>query len=158
MDDKISESRASEATAGGHTEGFSIELERIQDYEFRVKFDKDQYQALITDEPQPIGKDKAPNASRLLAAAVGNCLSASLLFCTERTRANIKSLKANVKVEHGRNEHGRLRIGKIDVEIIPEVDEADRAKLERCLGKFEDFCVVTQSVRKGIDISVTVKT
>jgi uncharacterized OsmC-like protein len=161
MEDKTPQDSGSETKGGGSASAapghFSIELERIQDYEFRVKFDKGQYQEVMTDEPPPIGKDKAPNASRLLAAAVGNCLSASLLFCAERSRANIKSLRATVNVQHARNEHGRLRIGKIDVEIIPEVDETDRAKLERCLGKFEDFCVVTQSVRQGIDVSVSVK-
>jgi hypothetical protein len=27
---------------------------------------------------------------------------------------------------------------------------------ERCLGQFEDFCVVTESVRRGIPVAVTV--
>jgi uncharacterized OsmC-like protein len=157
MEEKSSQGHAPGAKEETHADGFSIELERIHAYEFRIKFDKEQYQELITDEPQPIGKDMAPNASRLLAAAVGNCLSASLLFCAEKARANIKSLRARVKLEHGRNERGRLRIGKIDVEIIPEVDEAERSRFHRCLDKFEDFCVVTQSVRQGIDISVSVK-
>jgi len=157
MEDKLSQGRTPEAKEGTHADAFSIEFERIQDYEFRIKFDKEQYQELITDEPQPIGKDMAPNASRLLAAAVGNCLSASLLFCAEKARANVKSLRAHVTLEHGRNERGRLRIGKINVEIVPEVDEIDRSKLQRCLDKFEDFCVVTQSVRQGIDVSVSVK-
>ena len=157
MEDNLSRGQASEAKAGSHAEGFSIEIERIQDYEFRVKFDKEQYPELITDEPQPIGKDKAPNASRILAAAVGNCLTASLLFCTEKSRANVKNLRTKVKVENARNERGRLRIGKIGVEIFPVVDEQDRPKLQRCLDKFEEFCVVTQSVRHGIDVSVSVK-
>ena len=28
--------------------------------------------------------------------------------------------------------------------------------MERCLGQFEDFCVVTQSVRQGIPVTVEV--
>ena len=55
---------------------FSITMDQIEDYHFRVTFDKDQYPDLLTDEPAPIGRDSAPNASRLLAAAVGNCLCA----------------------------------------------------------------------------------
>jgi uncharacterized OsmC-like protein len=157
MEDKLSQGPAAEAKEGTHADGFSIEIERVRDYEFRIRFDKEQYQELMTDEPQPIGKDKAPNASRLLAAAVGNCLGASLLFCAEKARANVKNLRARIRLEHGRNERGRLRIGKINVEIVPEVDNADLSKLQRCLDKFEDFCVVTQSVRQGIDISVSVK-
>ena len=136
---------------------FSISLDCIEDFEFRVKFDKAQYQDLVIDEPPPVGRDKGPNPSRLLAAAVGGCLSASLLFCARKLRLNMTGLHTDVKVRHMRNENGRLRIGNIDVEISPAIEKPDEQKLRRCLELFEDFCVVTQSVRKGIDISVAVK-
>ncbi len=136
---------------------FSISLDCIQDFEFRVKFDKELYQDLMIDEPPPVGNDRGPNPSRLLAAAVGGCLSASLLFSARKLRLNMSGLHADVKVQHKRNEKGRLRIGSISVEIIPRIEEPDDQKLARCLELFEDFCVVTQSVRNGIDVSVAVK-
>jgi uncharacterized OsmC-like protein len=136
---------------------FSVSLDCIQDFEFCVKFDKAQYPDLIIDEPPPVGQDKGPNPSRLLAAAVGGCLSASLLFCARKLRLDMPGLHAEVRVRHTRNEKGRLRIGNIDVEIAPCIKEPDEQKLRRCLELFEDFCVVTQSVRKGIDVSVAVK-
>jgi len=137
---------------------FSITLEQVQDYEFRVKFDKAQFQELMLDEPPPLGRDTAPNASRLLAAAVGNCLSASLAFCAQKSRFQLQAMNTRVDVSIARNEKGRLRIGKIDVEIEPRFDQADADKAKRCLGLFEDYCTVSQSVRAGIPISVTVKT
>lgn len=136
---------------------FSISIDCIQDFEFRVKFDNPLYQDLLMDEPPPVGQDHAPNPSRLLAAAVGGCLSASLLFSARKLRLNMQGLHSDVTVQHTRNEKGRLRIGKISVEIIPNIEEPDPQKLQRCLDLFEDFCVVTQSVRKGIDVSVAVK-
>jgi len=36
------------------------------------------------------------------------------------------------------------------------VGEEDVARLERCASLFEDFCVVTESVRKGIPVNVSV--
>ncbi len=135
----------------------TITIDQIQDYQFRVTFDKEQYPELLMDEPPPVGHDTGPNPSRLLAASVGNCLTASFLFSARKVRANIKSLHTTVKVWNARNEQGRLRLGKIKVEIVPKFDPADAAKIERCIGLFEDYCVVTQSVRTGIDISVAVK-
>lgn len=41
--------------------------------------------------------------------------------------------------------------------IEPVVDEAQHARMRRCLELFEDFCVVTQSVRNGIEVDVTVE-
>ena len=136
---------------------FSISLDCIQDMEFRVRFDKPSYQDLLIDEPPPAGKDSAPNPTRLLAAAVGGCLSASLLFSSRKLRLNMQGMHAEVAVQHTRDENGRLRIGKIDVEITPTIEEPDPQKYQRCLSLFEDYCTVTQSVRKGIDVSVTVK-
>jgi uncharacterized OsmC-like protein len=135
----------------------TITMDQIQDFQFRVTFDKEQYHELLMDEAPPLGQDSAPNPSRLLAAAVGNCLSASFLFSARKVRANLNSLHTTIKVWYARNEKGRLRIGKIEVEIEPKFDAADAEKIARCIGMFEDYCVVTQSVRTGIDISVTVK-
>jgi uncharacterized OsmC-like protein len=57
-----------------------------------------------------------------------------------------------------RNERGRLRIAGVQVEIDPQFAAGGADKAARCLEVFEDYCLVTQSVRKGIPIEVTVKT
>ena len=51
----------------------------------------------------------------------------------------------------------RLRITGLDVNIHPDIDEDDKDKLEKCLDIFEDYCVVTQSIRNGIDVNVDVE-
>ena len=109
------------------------------------------------DEPQPLGEGVGPNAARVLAAAVGNCLSASALFCLRRARIEVVSMHTEVNATLTRNEAGRARIGGIDVRIAPEVAEADVSRMKRCLEIFEDYCMVTESVRKGIDVGVTVE-
>ena len=145
--------------SGNSGEGgrFNISMDCVQDYRFHVRFDKERYADLQMDEPPPLGGDSGPNASRVLAAAVGNCLSASLLFCARKARANIEGLHTEVGVALARNENGRLRIRKIEVSIEPRLSTGDKGKVQRCLELFEDYCVVTQSIRDGVDVSVTVK-
>jgi len=135
---------------------FNVAIERIDGYEFRVRFDKEQYPELLMDEPAPLGNDSAPNAARVLAAAIGNCLSASLAFCLSRAKVELLDLKSDVRVELVRNEAKRLRIGKVDVTLHPTLATPDA--LDGCLGVFEDFCIITQSVRQGIDVHVHVDT
>lgn len=137
---------------------FAITIDQIQDYQFRVKFDKEQYPDLVLDEPPPLSRDTAPNASRILAAAVGNCLAASFLFSTRKLRVELEKVRATVKVWYVRNDKGRLRIGRMKVEIDAKFAAgADPEKVERCRAIFEDYCVVTQSVRNGIPISVELR-
>jgi uncharacterized OsmC-like protein len=136
---------------------FTIDMEQIEDYAFRVRFDKEQFPPLDMDEPVPLGKESGPNASRVLAAAIGNCLSASLLFCARKGRVKIGPIRTKITVRTARNERKRLRIAGVRVEIDPQVAEPDRQQALRCLDLFEDYCVVTQSIRQGIPVEVTVK-
>ena len=145
-----------ESRKKGEGHEFTIGMDLVRDYCFRVRFDKDHYPELLMDEPPPLGGDSGPSASRVLAAAVGNCLSASLLFCARKARVDVQGVRTDVTVHFTRNERGRLRIGKIDVGIEPLLNAADKYKAQRCLELFEDYCVITQSVRSGIEISVNV--
>ncbi len=135
---------------------FSIEIEQIQDYEFRIIFDKPQFEEWRLDEPPPLGRDSGPNPARALAAAIGNCLSASLLFCARKAKVELGPIRTRVTTEIVRNERGRMRIGKVAVHIDPGVKDEDRERALRCLDLFEDYCVVTQSVRTGVDVEVDV--
>jgi uncharacterized OsmC-like protein len=132
---------------------FTLTLIRQQDYQFNVQFDLAGVPELQIDEPAPLGTGAGPNASRLLAAAVGNCLSASLLFCLGKFKQDPHEVTAKVKGEMVRNEQGRLRVGGLSVEIRLE-QKVER--LAHCAEQFEEFCVVTDSVRKGIPVSVRV--
>lgn len=134
---------------------FTIDLER--DYRFIVDFDEDGVEQLLLDEPPPLGEGAGPNAARILAASVGNCLSASALYCLRRARVEVHAMRTTVSGSLQRNETGRLRIGTIAVRIEPTVADSDRPRMRRCLELFEDFCVVTQSVRAGIDVDVSVE-
>ena len=137
--------------------GFRVDLEREENYRFRVTFDREGASELLMDEPEPMGEGRGPNAARVLGAAIGNCLSASLLFCLGKSRVETGAVRTVVQGTIVRNEDGRLRIGKISVEIDPEIGEGQSDRIQRCLGLFEDYCIVTQSVRNGIEVDVTVK-
>ena len=134
---------------------FTISMEQLQGFEFKVKFDKEGMADLLLDEPPPLGRDAGPNASRILGAAVGNCLTASLLFCLGKSRVQTTGMKTSVTGTMTRNEKGRMRVGGFDVRITVEGLE-DPSRAERCLGLFEDFCVVTASVKQGIPVDVEV--
>ena len=132
---------------------FTLKLSRLQDYRFNVEFDLAGVPELQLDEPAPLGEGAGPNASRLLAASVANCLSASLLFCLNKFKQDPHGLVARVKGHMVRNEKGRLRVGGFDVDIQLEQGVE---RLEHCAQQFEDFCVVTDSVRHGIPVNVRV--
>lgn len=135
-----------------------VRLELAQGYQFLATFpDLPGAGTITVDEPSPLGGGEGPNAAALLAAAIGNCLAASLVFCLRRARGDAQGVTADVTAHIVRNEAGRFRIGSVDVALSPDVPEADLARLQRCEGLFENFCIVTQSVRQGIPVNVTLK-
>jgi len=138
-----------------------VTLRHVRDFEFSATFEgvSPERQVLLDERP-PLGEGRGPNPSSLLAAAVGNCLAASLLFCLKKSRADITGVDASAEVHISKNEAGRLRISHIDVDVTPEFDHvvsADEAsRLARCGTLFEEFCTVTQSIRQGIVVNVRV--
>lgn len=135
---------------------FEITLERTQGYQFSVDSHQPGVPPWLVDETPPLGEGHGPNPARMLAAAIGHCLSASALFCLGKARVNVRGMRTTVSGGLVRNEQGRLRIGGLTVRLHPDVAPEDRDRLGRCLELFEDFCVVTQSVRRGIEVQVSV--
>jgi organic hydroperoxide reductase OsmC/OhrA len=140
----------------GLSESIVTKLRLVGGYSFGVEFDLKEIPSLIVDEVPPAGKGLGPNPTRLLSAAVGHCLSSSLLYCLSRAKIEARSMETTVKTNIARNEEGRLRVQSIEAEIRLDVDEKDKPRLPRCLEIFENYCTVTSSVRKGIEVKVNV--
>lgn len=132
-------------------------LTLIHGYKFKAEFDADGIPDLLVDELKPIGESSAPNPTRLLAVAVGHCISSSLLYCLAKARISVVNLETTVKTTLGRDEQGYLRVKNLDVQLHLVVDEKDKPRVSRCLAVFENYCTVTQSVRNGIAVSVNIK-
>ena len=137
-------------------ETIRIHLKHQADYRFEVQFEGTEIDPLLTDEPPPLGGGTGPNPARLLGAAVANCLSASLLFALRKFGNEPGHLQATCALAPQRNEQGRWRIQSMEVEIQLGVPWASLKHADRALAQFEDFCIVTQSVRGGIDVKVRV--
>ncbi len=137
------------------TREFALQLELEGGYRFSVDFGQ-AVPPLMMDEPEPLGRGEGPNAARVLGAAIGNCLGASLLFCLQRAQVEVKGLRVEVAGTLERNEKGRFRIATVRVRLLPGIVAGAGERIERCLGIFEDYCIVTQSVRQGIDVQVEV--
>lgn len=131
-------------------------MDHERDFVFKAHFGLEGVDDLVIDENEPVGEGIGPDASRLLAAAVGNCLSASLLFCLRKSRTEVSGMNTVVEGVIARNEEGRWRIRELFVEISPEVRKGQKKKLERCLEIFEHFCITSQSVKQGIPLNVNV--
>ena len=135
---------------------FTIELEQLEGYEFKVRFDLAGVEDLLVDEPPPLGRGAGPNPSRMLTVAAANCLSASLLYCISKNEPPAGSIHTTARCRLARNRQGRLRIGGISVQLRVDGELERSLRAKRCLALFEDFCVVTASLRDGIPMEVEV--
>lgn len=134
----------------------AVHVAQEDGYRFQIGFDK-AFTPIFADEPPPLGKDTAPNAARLLAGAIGNCLAASLVFCLGKKGVRVEhGVQARVDMQIVRTPERRLRIGPVKVTLQLPAGVAPEA-LGECRGMFEDFCTVTASVRRGIDVEVAVE-
>ncbi|MCB1616668.1 MAG: OsmC family protein [Pseudomonadales bacterium] len=132
---------------------FTVSLQLLENFVFKADFGEFGY--IITDEPAPLGNGEGPNPARLVATGVANCLAASLLFALQRKKQRPKSLSAKAQGELKKID-GFWRIAHIDVSLDIDVEELDKAILQQSLALFEDYCIVTQSIRTGFPVNVSV--
>ena len=144
------------AEAAAATSEIRIELVQLSDYQFEARFDDPGIPVLLTDEVAPLGGNAGPNPVRLLAVAVANCLAASLLFAMRKFKNDPGPLRAVATVQMARNPQNRLRVGRIAVDLHLGTGASEVPMLDRVLGQFEEFCVVTQSVRPAFPVDVRV--
>ena len=136
-------------------ETVTVRLAQRQDYQFEVQFGPG-VPMLVADEPAPLGQGQGPSPVQLLAAAVGNCLSDSLLFALRKFKQKPEPLQCEVSAEVGRNAEGRLRVLGMQATLTLGVPAEALEHLERVLGTFESYCTVTQSIAQGIPVRVQV--
>jgi uncharacterized OsmC-like protein len=139
-----------------NTTNDGIDLELVGTFAQRVDFGVAGAGTLTIDEPQPLGENSGPSPTRVLAAALASCLGASLLFCLKKARVDVLGLHTHASVALKRNDRKRLRIDSITVQLNPVVPLDQQPRMARCLEVFEDFCVVTASVRPAITVNVSV--
>ena len=132
-----------------------VELVQQADYRFDTRFGGD-VPAVLTDEPPPLGTGQGPSPVQLLCAAVGNCLSDSLLFALRKFKQAPEPIRCEVTADVGRNPEGRMRVLSMKAALTLGVPAAALQHLDRVLGQFEAFCTVTQSVGQGIVITTEV--
>lgn len=133
----------------------SITLRQVRDYEFDIAF-AEGVAHVVSDEPPPLGRAAGPSPVHLLLAAVGSCMSSSLNFAFTKFKDDPGGITTTARAQIGRNEAGRLRVLRIEVEIRLGAAADRLAHLERVLAQFEDFCTVGASVRAGIPTDVSV--
>lgn len=142
------------ATSDQAHPSISFEMKLLENYVFEIDFGE--FGKIITDEPEPLGQGEGPNPSQLLAASVANCLAASLVFAIRKFKGDPGEVSAKITLSMHRVD-GRLRVEKTDVALQLGNAYENLPNIEKVIKQFEDFCVVTQSVRNGFDVNVEVR-
>lgn len=133
----------------------SVRLVQERDYRFRIEFGE-AIPVIYGDEPPPLGGGSGPSPVQLLAAAVGNCLSDSLLFALRKFKQSPEPIRCEIEANVGRNAENRLRVLGLHAKLTLGVPAAQLQHLDRVLATFETYCTVTQSVGQGIAITLEV--
>ena len=132
-----------------------VELEHKDRYSFTARFVSEEGR-LEMDEPAPLGPGGGPEGVSLLAGAAGYCISASLVFCMRKVRIDPRDLRVRSVAHLKRVEKRLRRVSAMEIDITVDVDEGARSALERCLGHFPEFCIVTESIRGAFPITIRV--
>ena len=111
---------------------------------------------LYIDETNTKRTEKiGPSPTKLLALSVLGCLAASFSFCLQKKNFSLSGLEGKAEVTIARNDKGFWRVKRIDVEMIPKIDTPEmRKRADQCRKFFEQYCIISESLRTGFEVSV----
>ncbi len=100
-------------------------------------------------------KKIGPSPTKLLALSVLGCLAASFSFCLQKKDFSLSGLEGKAEVTIARNDKGFWRVKKIDVEMNPKIDTSEmRKRADKCRKFFEQYCIISESLRTGFEVNV----
>jgi uncharacterized OsmC-like protein len=122
---------------------------------FKCDFGQTMMNNLFIDEQHKNPKEKiGPNPSKLLALSVLSCLASSYAFCLQKRDFELSDLEGKAVITSKRNKNGLWRLKKIDIKLIPKIDNPKmRKRATLCKKIFEQFCIISESLREGIEIN-----
>ena len=84
-------------------------------------------------------------------------MSASLFFALQKYKQDAGGIVTTGTARIDRDENKRLRVQEIAITLRLGKNGSEIDHLDRIRTQFEEFCTVTQSVRRGIPVNVTVE-
>lgn len=121
--------------------------------------------SLELDEPpwSAIGEDRAPCPIDYLITGVAGCQLEVLTHCLERSHVEEYTIDVDVEAtldtpgdpDVGIPDPETNRIASVDIELAVDTTQEYEDRVDRCLDIAERVCIVTRSVRGGIDVPIS---
>ena len=109
------------------------------------------HQALIDRPTEKGGDDRGPMGGELLLASLGGCFLSNLFEAIRTRQAPIRNVTARVS---GELEGAPPRFARITLEVRAEAD--DPAELEKLVSIAERSCIVSNTLRNAVQLTVRV--
>jgi uncharacterized OsmC-like protein len=127
--------------------------------DFGFKADVRQFKNILLDEPQSFkGSDRGPSPVEYILLGIGGCLGASFIHCCKINNLKIKRLELIVDGKMTHNQpYNHLELVNVNTELnIIDFKGKKDEDLEKCINNFKHYCVVTNSLIRGLPIDVKV--
>jgi uncharacterized OsmC-like protein len=136
-----------------------VGLKQEEEMIFKFEFGNPKMDNLYIDETNRKEIEKiGPSPAKLLASSVLGCLAASFSFCLQKKNFSLSGFEGKAEVSIVRNEKGFWRVRNIDIELNPKIDTPEmRKRADQCKRFFEQYCIISESLRTGFEVNVNLK-
>jgi len=112
------------------------------------------------DEPVSFhGTDLGPSAVEYLLIGIGGCLGTTFIYCLQKNNVDLEALEVVVdgKLSHaGPKMLLRLVDVEVDLKFMPKGTSSE-VEINKCMKEFTEYCIVTNSIREGVNVNVNCK-
>lgn len=133
-----------------------VSLKQEEEMIYKCNLGEIKMDTLYIDEKHDKNSERiGPSPVKLLALSVLGCLAASFSFCLNKKEFSLSDLLGHAEVTIARNDKHLWRVKKIDVRISPKIDTPElRKRADQCAKFFEQYCIISESLRNGIEVNL----
>jgi len=134
-------------------EKVGVELEYLENVDFKVKFGHGAMDDLVIAVSRVPEGQSGGVARKLLAASITYCMAGWLFTLLQKTRVDVNALKAKTELTMGKDESGRDFVDKIDMQIRVQISDEDVNAFERCKSIVNRGCLISRSLIEGVEVT-----
>ncbi len=137
-----------------------VTLEWIEGEDLEIKFNSELMNDVTIKRKGVPSEKMGGEARKLLAAALAECMCSTLYFLLKWAKVDFSVLRAEAVPVTSKDEKGRLYVDRIDLMINLEIkgDQDDLKRLSRVENLFKRGCLMSRSIKKGIEINYKIIT
>ena len=130
-----------------------VELSLLDNGDYFIRLNHEALEDVLVSLSKVPEEKRGGVARALFTASALYCMAGSVNYMLRARKVAIKDIKGTASIKMGKNEKNQDLVESMTLNIDVDIPENNRPELDRCIKYFENGCLITRGLKKGIEVN-----